>query len=266
MENLHGLRWPSRGQSPTILCRMKPGPDSVGTVTRNGLSAGERIAAAFEVLTVALAGSFFSQIAFSSLGYSGGDILAEARLLFFFLISEATVSLILIYLFLRLRRENLRTLGLKLEEGWPEAWTGIVSVPFLFLATHFVGLSFQSFFPEFVSTHNPILDLLRSKGDLTLFLISSFYVGGLKEEIQRAFVLVRFERFLGGIWRGLILWSLFFGIGHQTQGVDKAVGAGVLGLLFGLLYIWRRRLTGPVLAHTLFDVITLFTFWTFMRL
>ena len=249
-----------------MLNGMKKELESAGTLGRNGIGPGERIAAAFEVLTVAFAGSFVSQLALSSLGYSGAHILKDARLLFIFLMSEATVSLILIYLFLRLRGEHFRTLGLKPVRGWIEAWTGIGCVPFLFLATYLVALFFQYFLPQYVSTHNPILDLLRSKGDLILFLISSFYVGGLKEEIQRAFVLVRFERFLGGIWVGLLLWSLFFGIGHRTQGVDNAFGAGVLGVLFGLLYIWRRSLTGPVLAHTLFDVITLYTFWNLMRL
>ena len=124
-------------------------------------------------------------------------------------------------------------------------------------------------------------------GDLVLFLMSSVYVGGIKEEIQRAFILDRFERYLGPIllWPflpfvnrsisgkeelghrlgagiGLIVWSILFAVGHAVQGVDSAAGAGVLGLLFGLLYLWRRNLIAPMVAHALFDITTLLIVWS----
>ena len=64
-----------------------------------------------------------------------------------------------------------------------------------------------------------------------------------------------------GVVVGLSLWSIFFALGHVVQGVDSAAGAGILGLLFGLLYLWRRNLIAPMVAHALFDVITLVAVW-----
>jgi len=32
-------------------------------------------------------------------------------------------------------------------------------------------------------------------------------------------------------------------------------------MLFGLLYLWRRNLIAPMVAHALFDVITLLAVW-----
>jgi membrane protease YdiL (CAAX protease family) len=107
--------------------------------------------------------------------------------------------------------------------------------------------------------------MVRTPLDLGLFLVTSLLAGGVKEEVQRAFILVRFERHLGGTAVGLTVWSVFFALLHQVQGVDKAVAAGVLGFLFGLLYVRSRRLAGPIAAHAAYDVITLLAFWTFFR-
>jgi membrane protease YdiL (CAAX protease family) len=64
---------------------------------------------------------------------------------------------------------------------------------------------------------------------------------------------------------GLVLWTLFFAYGHMMQGIDNAAGAGALGLIFGLLYIWRRNLVAPIVAHAAYDVTTLIIYWEFLR-
>ena len=53
--------------------------------------------------------------------------------------------------------------------------------------------------------------------------------GGLREEVQRAFILHRFERHLGGAAIGLVVFSVAFGLGHLVQGRDAAVITGLLG-------------------------------------
>lgn len=222
-----------------------------------------RLSAFFEVILVALAGSFLTQAALSFYGFSTAELLASTRLLFIFLMSEATVTLILIGLFLHARGESFTQIGLKWR-GVAELRVGILAIPLLFASAFLVGAFFQLVLPSYVSTTNPLLELIRDRRDFFFFLISSIYVGGIKEEIQRAFVLVRFERYLGGVTVGLVLWSMFFAVGHQMQGVDNAAGAGVLGLLFGILYLWRRNLSAPMLAHAVYDVLTLIVFWKFI--
>jgi len=101
--------------------------------------------------------------------------------------------------------------------------------------------------------------------DLFLLLLSSILVGGIKEEIQRAFVLVRFEQFLGGGIVGLICWSLFFGIGHLAQGQDNAIRAALLGVVLGLIYLRRRNPTAPMVAHALYDVSVVIFAWFVLK-
>jgi membrane protease YdiL (CAAX protease family) len=138
-------------------------------------------------------------------------------------------------------------------------------LPGLFVITYLTGGLFQTFWPEYVSPANPLLEMIKTGEDLVFFLISSIFVGGLKEEVQRAFVLRHFERYLGGIWVGLVVWTVVFAALHAVQGFDKAVAAGLLGFVFGLLYIWRRNLTSPIVSHALYDVTTLLIFWRLLR-
>ncbi len=264
---------------------MEPSQPQLATGT--GGDFLRRVWALFEVLLVALAGPVIVQIGFIFLNVGRVGILSDTRILFLFMASEACITLFLIVLFLRSRGESMRNIGwIWHNPGW-EILLGIGCVPLLFGSTFLVNIFFNLFLPDYVSTSNPLLDLIESYSDLLLFLISSIYVGGIKEEIQRAFVLDRFEHYLGaillmpfsrisgrfsseqagrrvGIIVGLTLWSLFFAFGHALQGIDNAVGAGVLGLCFGLLYIWRRNLVAPIVAHALFDVATLLLFWFVM--
>ena len=246
--------------------------------------------ALFEVVAVALSGSFLAQWLFSAVGLDSQQILNSAVQLFVFMVSEASLTLLLIVFFLRLRGERLRILGWIWEKAGREVLLGVAIVPILFGCTVSVISFFRLVLPQYATETNPILGLLQDRGDLILFLISSVYVGGIKEEIQRAFVLDRFERYIGvillkswigtfqptavanektgrriGMLLGLILWSLFFALGHAIQGIDNAVGAGILGLLFGLLYIWRRNLAAPIVSHALYDIVTLVTFRSLFR-
>ena len=100
-----------------------------------------------------------------------------------------------------------------------------------------------------------MLVLIDGPVDVIIFLAASIYAGGFKEELQRAFILLRFERFLGGVFVGVVVWSVSFGALHYTQGFDNSIKAGVLGLVLGILYWKRKRLEGPVVAHALFDIL-----------
>jgi len=219
----------------------------------------------FEIMIAGIASSLIVPIGFAVYGIGGQEVLANASYLVLFLISEATLTLLIIWGFLHLNGETLKGLGWIFNQWKQEALIGLAFVPVLFASTFVMSLSFQLIFPMYLTDVNPLLNLIQTRTDLILFLVSSIFVGGFKEEIQRAFVLNRFGSHLGGIYVGLILWSLFFAYGHMMQGVDNAAGAGVLGLIFGLLYIWRRSLVAPIVAHAVYDVATLLIYWGFVR-
>jgi uncharacterized protein len=88
-----------------------------------------------------------------------------------------------------------------------------------------------------------------------LFGIVAILAGGVREELQRAFLLRRFERHLGGAAIGVIVLSVAFGLAHWLQGWDAAVTTGVLGAFWALIYLRRRSIVAPVVSHAGFNAL-----------
>jgi membrane protease YdiL (CAAX protease family) len=103
--------------------------------------------------------------------------------------------------------------------------------------------------------HNPLQDLIRTPRDIWWFALVVVVAGGVREELQRAFLLHRFEHWLGGPTVGLVVGSLAFGAGHLLQGADAAITTGTLGLLWGLVYLRRRSAVAPIVSHSGFNLL-----------
>ena len=85
--------------------------------------------------------------------------------------------------------------------------------------------------------------------------------GGVREEIQRAFLLHRFDVWLGGSPVGLVVTSVAFGAGHfELQGVDAGIATGLLGAFWGLVYLRRRSSVAPIVSHAGFDLLQIVPF------
>jgi membrane protease YdiL (CAAX protease family) len=102
---------------------------------------------------------------------------------------------------------------------------------------------------------NPLEDLLRRPRDAWIFAVVVVIAGGVREEIQRAFILHRFDVWLGGPVVGLVVSSVAFGLGHSLQGNDVAVATGLLGLYWGIVYLRRRSCVAPIVSHAGFDLL-----------
>ncbi|OFV89785.1 MAG: hypothetical protein A3G76_03180 [Acidobacteria bacterium RIFCSPLOWO2_12_FULL_65_11] len=102
---------------------------------------------------------------------------------------------------------------------------------------------------------NPLEALLGSTRDAWLFALVAIVAGGVREEIQRAFLLHRFEEWLGGAKVGVLVTSTAFGAGHLLQGLDAAVTTGLLGAFWGVVYLRRRSAVAPMVSHAGFDLL-----------
>jgi membrane protease YdiL (CAAX protease family) len=107
---------------------------------------------------------------------------------------------------------------------------------------------------------NPLQELMRSPRDAWLFALVLVAAGGVREEIQRAFLMHRFDVWLGGPIVGLLVTSIGFGAGHLIQGVDVAIATGLLGLFWGYVYVLRRSCVAPMVSHAGFDLIQVVQF------
>ncbi|NWG34395.1 MAG: CPBP family intramembrane metalloprotease [Chloroflexi bacterium] len=91
-------------------------------------------------------------------------------------------------------------------------------------------------------------------------IVLGWLVGGLSEEpFFRGYLITSVRNLLGGgKWAtalGALMSILWFALGHGYQGWMGVVDAGISGLLFTGLYLWRGRLTASIVAHGLFDML-----------
>ena len=93
----------------------------------------------------------------------------------------------------------------------------------------------------------------------------SSLAGGIREEIQRAFLLHRFEQWLGGGTVGVIVTSAAFGAGHMLQGGDVMVTTGLLGAFWVSIYLQRRSVVAPMVSHAGFNLLQILQFFVVER-
>lgn len=142
-----------------------------------------------------------------------------------------------------------------------EAQVGLLLVIPLVLVAALVIVGIRTYWPSLHNVReNPLAELLTSPRDASLFLIVVLLAGGVREEVQRAFLLTRFERHLGGAAVGLGVTSLAFGAGHALQGYDAAVATGLLGLIWGWVYLRRRSAVAPIVSHAGFNTLEIVRF------
>jgi membrane protease YdiL (CAAX protease family) len=138
----------------------------------------------------------------------------------------------------------------------PEVRIGVPLVAAALAIAVLVLLPIRRFAPWLHTVEqNPLQELLRSPRDAWLFALVVLVAGGVREEIQRAFLLHRFDVWLGGPAIGVVVTSAAFGAGHLLQGVDAAIATGVLGAFWGVIYLRRRSCIAPIVSHAGFDLI-----------
>ena len=79
------------------------------------------------------------------------------------------------------------------------------------------------------------------------------------------FILHRFGRYLGGAGWGVVIYSVLFGMGHFEQGYDAMIATGILGSLWGLLFLARRSIVAPMVSHAGFNLAQLLKFLVIVR-
>ena len=95
---------------------------------------------------------------------------------------------------------------------------------------------------------------MRTRLQAILFAAVVMIAGGVREEIQRGFVLRRFQQYLGGGFVGLVAFSAAFGLGHLEQGHDVALATAALGAFWGAIFLVRRSIAAPMVAHAGFNL------------
>jgi membrane protease YdiL (CAAX protease family) len=228
---------------------------------------GAQTIAVFEVVA---ASGFPTQLALgglllaAGLGPFGAD--GQLSMSYLAVLMPADMALLLAIVAWRIRAggERVRDVLLGARPWAREGWLGIGLVPAVFGGVVVVMLTLRTAWPALHNVDaNPFEALIRSRADALALGVLVIMTGGLKEEVQRAFVLHRFDQHLGGARLGLVLYSLVFGTGHIIQGYDVAIVTALLGLAWGTLFLWRRSLVAPAISHAGFNAAQVLQFVVF---
>jgi membrane protease YdiL (CAAX protease family) len=132
---------------------------------------------------------------------------------------------------------------------------GAALIPVVFMMAALLLPILRLIAPALHSVPDNPLEALARQGPYQSVLFGFVVIvgGGLREELQRAFMLHRFEQHLGGRAIGVVVLSTAFGLGHFEQGWDAVVATGVIGAFWALLYLRRRSSVAPIVSHAGFN-------------
>jgi len=217
----------------------------------------QRLTAVAEIL---LCSSVPTQIVLGALLRVGGleplEPSGQLSLPFVLILSVADTLLLigLMVALTRARGERVAALWLGQRAVGREALVGALLIPAVFLLVVVLLNVLRLAAPWLHNVEtNPLEQLAATPGQAALFAVVAIVAGGIREELQRAFLLQRFERHLGGAAVGVAVLSVGFGIGHLVQGWDAVVTTGALGAFWAVVYLRRRSIIAPLISHAGFN-------------
>lgn len=169
-------------------------------------------------------------------------------------LTDTVVLVALIIFFLVRRGEHPAAVFFGGRPVRAEVVAGAASLPLVLAVVIGLTVGIRRYVPALHNVpDNPLVGLVAPGASIWIFLAVVVVAGGLREELQRAFLLHRFRGDLGQPWLGLFITSLAFGMGHTLQGNDAAIITGVLGAIWGAFYLTRGSAVASIVSHSLFN-------------
>jgi len=217
----------------------------------------ERATALLEML---LCSSIPTQLAIGALlrlaGIPSTDAAGHLSLTFVLTLSLADTTLLIVMMIflMHVHGETARATWFGNGHGIREALIGLATVPAVFILVGLLLNAIRLFAPSLHNIeNNPLEQFASTPGQAAAFSLVAIIAGGVREELQRAFMLRRFEQYLGGATLGVWILSAGFGLGHVMQGWDAVVTTGALGAFWAWMYLQRRNSIAPMASHAGFN-------------
>ena len=167
---------------------------------------------------------------------------------------DTALVAVLIRVFLLLSGETSRDVYLGRRPVLGEIGRGLALVPVTFLVVVALVSAVRYVAPWLHNVKvSPLEAFMRNPLDAAIFMVVVVLAGGVREELQRGFILHRFGQSLGGMWVGNLTFGVAFGLLHFDQGWDIALVIGLLGLAWGALFIRRGSVMMSVANHAGFN-------------
>jgi membrane protease YdiL (CAAX protease family) len=198
------------------------------------------------LIVPSMAASFFI------LGQERVRFMAEAILSIF----NDLALLSLVFYFIWRNGEPIQQVGWTFNSIRKEiAWGLILFVPVYFGANllqnalHTAGLSAPAKLPSFLIVRG-IINMLLAFSLVTVVAVA-------EETIFRGYLILRFRAVTGRTSAAALLSSIVFSLGHGYEGMAGVISVFSLGVVFALVYLWRKSLVAPIVMHFLTDFVTI---------
>ena len=188
--------------------------------------------------------------------------LFQALLFFISGVSLATFSrfsfipgMVTLYIFLGIVMWSLRQggkrladIGLVLNRWGREALLGLGLGIVIFVLMSFLIFWVEKFLPSAVSREpRPLWGALL----FGFALLTAF--APIEEIIWRGYAITILRKHLGRTWAAVLIASAAFGLLHWWGGLALIINSSIAGILFSLLYLWRKNLVAPIVCHFVTD-------------
>jgi uncharacterized protein len=163
----------------------------------------------------------------------------------------------LIGFFLWRNGESFDKVGWNFRSTAQDAARGLVLFVFVFWAAAFLDqlLLAVGFSPP--ATPTPKFLTVRGPSEFVLAFVLVVVVAVAEEIIFRGYLILRLTTVTGSTTAAVVLSSVIFALGHGYEGTAGVVTVGFLGLVFAIVYVWRRSLVAPIVMHFLQDFLTI---------
>ena len=145
------------------------------------------------------------------------------------------------------------------RSGGPGLWAGIAfciaATAYLFYAWRSMKKAPAGEKARHASLFGDVVHFVpHNRHELNNFYAVSVTAGIVEEIVYRGFVIWYLGQYMP-VWGAVVVSSVAFGLGHSYQGASGAVRAGLVGLVFGVLYVGTGSIWLPIIAHILLDVL-----------
>lgn len=170
-------------------------------------------------------------------------------------LADTLLLIVLMVTLLHMHGEDATSLWIGQRSVRREVLIGLALVPALFIFVVVLLNALRLLFPSLHNVPTNPLEALagNTASEAAMFGLLAIVAGGVREELQRAFLLHRFEQHLGGGKVGVIVLSTAFGLGHYVQGWDAVVTTAALGAFWAVLFLDRRSSVAPMVSHAGFN-------------
>jgi uncharacterized protein len=144
--------------------------------------------------------------------------------------------------------------------AWPRGWRQILAYGIPALAIALAGLQYAAVMTQPLAieqARTQMGDMIRmvphTRAELNTFMVLSVTAGICEELLYRSFLVGYAARFMPP-WIAAVVTGLVFGFGHIYQGIDGAIQTGVVGIIFGVLYVVIGSVWPLMAAHAIVDI------------